>query len=215
MQHPPDETPSWAIIGRQPIPEGLCWVVYHAQEHRAGSSALSAPLICASEEAWLGAGYYFWVERFCAEWWGLSFKRTGGMGYDLYAAWLLLDEDWVLNTTFSERDYAIWRATIEEAIQYYQPEEEAPVRRLRPVQLKDIMEMVHDLHKAFGFQAIVYDDQVTQSSPIIYKERATGKTKTFHYQKRIQVVVFDLEGILYNFERLECNKDPKTGTQHE
>ena len=87
---------------------------YHAQEHR-GISFLAKPIQCLAKNAWLGVGYYFWVEELYARYWGEDFKKQTGF-YDIYSG--LIDDEKFINATFSEDGYYFFRAKIDVAITY-------------------------------------------------------------------------------------------------
>ena len=54
---------------------------YHTQEDRG--EKLSEPIICKKSNAWLGEGYYFWLDETDALFWGNWFKKRTGK-YDVY-----------------------------------------------------------------------------------------------------------------------------------
>lgn len=200
-----NEPPISRVIQKEETADGLCWVVYHAQEHRPADWPLTAPIRCVTADAWLGPGWYFWAERRFADWWGMAFKRKDGNGYDVYEAWLLLDEEDVLNTTFSEEDYVIWLKTINAAMRSIRVDGTAFQGKKRRVPLEAVMVLVQKLLKFSGYLAVVYDDQHQKADEISYLEASTGKRKSFYYEKRVQLVVFSIDAILHKFARVAEN----------
>ena len=48
---------------------------YHAQEYRP--TELTKPIRCFDKSAWLGLGFYFWLEVIYAHYWGQDKKSFG------------------------------------------------------------------------------------------------------------------------------------------
>jgi hypothetical protein len=159
-----------------------CVVGYHTQEFRYDQQPLKNPMKCISNEAWLGFGYYFWLEKeFTHSWGKLCKNRTGA--YDVYQG--NIKEMGILNTTFSEDAYFFFRESIETVIASFKKDG-----------LKINLQTVHRyLVDKFWPNAnvtgIIYDDLPWNSA------RATHTLiPPLHYKKRIQLVVFNLNNII-------------------
>lgn len=198
-----NEPPISRIIQREETADGLCWVVYHAQEHRPAEGPLAQPIRCATADAWLGPGWYFWMERRFADWWGLSKKCTPPNGYDVYEAWLLLEDDQVLNATFSEEDYSAWRNAIHECRDILLSVGRTFQGKKNAVELHALMTLVQHLLKQRGYKAVVYDDLHQQEADVYFG----GSQKKFIYDKRIQMAVFSLDDALLKFARVASNQE--------
>ena len=86
---------------------------YHVQEYRP--TELKQPLKCVDRDAWLGFGFYFWLEVLFAHYWGQDKKSSGkSKSYDVYCA--DLDIKGCLNTVFNEEHYWFFLKKIEDTI---------------------------------------------------------------------------------------------------
>jgi len=160
---------------------------YHTQEYR--SAVLKQPLKCVNKRAWLGFGYYFWLEEEYAHYWGQDSKiNENSQSYDIYCA--ELDIESCINTVFDEKDYVTFVEVIEEAIQYFKSKHTL-----------FSLEMVNDylaekVWTNLEVNGIIYDDKPTNPRN---KNRIYSEIPDLYYKKRIQVVLFDLKNIR-NFE---------------
>lgn len=172
------------MIQRENYKGKVCIVGYHTQEFREVGE-LSDPIICKGDDAWLGVGYYFWVEEEFSIYWGEDKKRGGKSGcYDVYKA--LLEEDRIINAVFSEEGYYYFRDSIEKAI-----------RHLKSLGKDFSLEKVHrwladEMWTQINIQGIMYDDIPKNPK---YKNRVYSEIEPLYYKKRIQIVMFDLKNI--------------------
>jgi hypothetical protein len=156
-----------------------CLIGFHAQEFRSEEQPLDNPLKCTSHEAWLGFGYYFWVDESNAHRWGKQSKRRTGQ-YDIYQA--AIEEMGILNTSFSETAYFFWKETIDKVIASFK-------QQGLLVSLVEVQRYLVDKYwPTAKITGIIYDDLPqggthSEISPLFYK-------------KRIQIVVFDLKKIV-------------------
>ena len=157
---------------------------YHTQEYRP--TELNSPIRCYANNAWLGAGYYFWTEIEFAHYWGKDFKmRTGS--YDIYSA--ELDVTNCVNTVFSEDGYLFFRNKIEETIAYFRDKgEHVTVQKVHRFLADNVW------HK-LGVTGVIYDDKPANPQ---YKDRYYSEIPDLYYKKRIQIVIFSLKNI-HNF----------------
>lgn len=170
-------------------------VGYHTQESRA-NGRLSSPLCCRYENAWLGVGYYFWLELEFAKYWGEDFKRKATGKYEVYSA--LIEADTCLNAVFNEEHYYFFRSCLDKAVKHFQK-----------LNVKISMQRIHEFlaenfWKSMGITGIMYDDipmnphgKTREYSLIEYSEG--NKVKFLYYKKRIQIVLFKLDAI-HNFD---------------
>ena len=104
----PNVTVSELLIGSKKTVTG-----YHSQEYRP--SELTKPIKCFAKDAWLGVGFYFWVEVMYAHYWGQDKKIYGkSKSYDIYSADLKIEN--CLNTVFNEEHYLFFKQMVELAI---------------------------------------------------------------------------------------------------
>ena len=83
------------LIGNKTYVKGC-----HAQEYRPAE--LGKPIKCFDKKAWLGFGYYFWLELIYAHYWGQDKKSAGSsQSYDIYCADLNIKN--CLNTVFNDK----------------------------------------------------------------------------------------------------------------
>jgi hypothetical protein len=169
---------------------------YHTQEYR--SKILDQPIICNAKNAWLGKGYYFWVDLKFAHYWGKDFKKSKTNYYDIYQADLNTEN--CVDAVFDEKGYNFFCEIIDKAIKY-----------LESAGLTTNLELVNrflldNFWNKMGVTGVIYDDLPVNRddkdrmfSKISFREG--GRDKYFYYKKRIQIVIFDLKNI-HNFELL-------------
>ncbi len=167
---------------------------YHTQEFRY-HKVLETPIECRAKDAWLGKGYYFWVEENFAHNWGQDFKNRKSGFYDVYQG--NLDTEKCINATFDEKGYYFFKNSIESAIKYFENNGVL-------VTLEQVNRFLADYWKKLGVTGIIYDDLPRNRddknrffSNLEYIEN--HKKQFFYYHKRIQIVIFDLKNI-HNFE---------------
>ena len=169
---------------------------YHTQEYRCNSAVLEQPIKCRAENAWLGQGYYFWVEIEFAHHWGKDYKIHNTGGYDVYKAHL--DTEKCINATFDEKGYYFFKSKIEEAVQYYQKMGKKITLGYLNLFLKE------KVWQPLGITGIIYDDlpKNTERKNRIFSQIEYSENKEmryFYYRKRIQIVLFDLKNVA-NFD---------------
>jgi len=182
------------MLPRKVIGGADCLIGYHTQEFRT-TGILSKPIKCNSDKAWLGDGYYFWLDEMFAIYWGHDFKTATG-AFDVYNAYI--EENNLLNMTFCEEDYFFVKKNIDALI------EEIKAKNL-PLNLKQVHRLLKDkFWQPLKINGIIYDDLPHNSYG---KQRTYSIFDPFYYVKRIQVVVFDLK-IVHNFdihkEEIKC-----------
>ena len=169
---------------------------YHTQEYRA-EKILDTPIRCDIKNAWLGIGYYFWIDIEFAKYWGEDFKTKKTGYYDIYRTYI--DTETCINAVFNEQQYFFFHNCIEKAIEHFDKNGIA-------ITLKRVHEFLSDnFWNKMGITGIIYDDLPfnpnnkpdRKYSIIEYKEN--NYTKFFYYKKRIQIVVFSLKNI-HNFD---------------
>ena len=165
---------------------------FHAQEHRP--TELKQPLKCVDKKAWLGVGFYFWLEVIYAHYWGQDFKirknnsKANSDSYDIYTADLNIEN--CLNTVFDEEHFTNFIEIIEEAILYFKS-------KRKPITLEEINRFLADrVWARLGIEGIIYDDKPTNPRN---KNRIYSEIPNLYYKKRIQMVLFELKNIS-NFE---------------
>lgn len=148
--------------------------MYHTQENRG--SILKSPIACIRDDAWLGAGYYFWIEERDSLKWGEDFKKSTG-SFHVYKA--EIDTENVLDTVFNEKHYNFWISSIEKAIKVLGPKSK------RKLTLKDLNDYFKDKAKWNGVSGILFQD--------IPASETSSQILGFYYRKRIQLVVYNTE----------------------
>ena len=163
--------------------------MYHTQEKR--DVRLQKPVLCIEEDAWLGKGYYFWVDIFDAKRWGTKFKTKTG-SYEIYKC--NIDCEDVLDTVFNETHYFWWLEQIEMAAKEIK-KKGSKGRRPTLKQINDYFKKSSEWSAITGilFQDVPESYDYSIIEPIKMKN---GKTRIFTYKKRIQLA-------LYNIEKLE------------
>lgn len=167
-------------------------VGYHCQEFWV-TGELEEPILCQTVDAWLGIGYYFWVDVQFAHFWGEDFKKKSTGYYDIYTA--LLDTENCINATFDEKGYYFYKSCLEEAINSFQTNNEE-------VTLDKVNRYLKDNYwDKLGITGIIYDDLPTNPyrkperkySEIVIPDKSNREY--FYYQKRIQIVIFELDNV--------------------
>ena len=160
---------------------------YHSQECRP--IELEQPVKCVNKKAWLGFGYYFWLEEEYAHYWGQDSKiHERSNSYDIYCADLNIKN--CINAVFNEEGYSFFVNKIEEAILQFKNIGE-------PFTLEMVNRLLVDkVWKKHGIEGIVYDDKPVNPRN---KNRIYSEIPDLYYKKRIQVVIFDLKN-MSNFE---------------
>lgn len=145
---------------------------YHTQEHRV--ETLVEPIICKKDNAWLGEGYYFWLDELDALYWGENSKRrTGKFGVYIGA----IDCEKVLDTVFNEEQYEFWVRNVEKAAK----------QLLKKTGSKPTLKEINDLFRDKG----IWDDidgilfQDISQNPIHFL------VEKFQYKKRIQLALYN------------------------
>ena len=162
---------------------------YHTQEHRFRDPALTEPCKCKSVNAWLGVGYYFWIELEFAHYWGADFKTKATGSYDIYKC--RIDISKCIDTAFDYEGYKFYVEKIEQAINYFEQEG-------KRYDLDKINRFLSEkVWKPLGIKGIIYEDMPSNPfdkdriySSVNYMERR--KYMTFYYKKRVQIALFDL-----------------------
>ena len=159
---------------------------YHSQEYRP--TELTKP-IKSFVNTWLGVGFYFWMEMTYAHYWGQDKKCSGtSKSYDVYKARLKIEN--CLNTVFNEEHYLFFKTMIKEAIMYFKS-------RKMPVTLEKINNyLTEHVWTKHGIEGIIFDDKPTNPKN---KNRIYSEIPDLYYDKRIQIVIFDVKNIS-NFE---------------
>lgn len=164
-------------------------VVFHTQEAR--DKELSIPIKCTRSDAWLGEGFYFWLEEEFAHYWGCDSKKPI---YCIYKGYLL-DKN-ILNATFSSKGYSLFVKEIEKAIACIKKHTPA-----HPISLAQVNRYLTDrIWPKLGIKGIIYDD--LPQNPRL-GTRTYSEIKPLYYKKRVQLVLFDLSTL----ERFEVYKD--------
>jgi hypothetical protein len=160
---------------------------FHVQEYRPVE--LHQPIKCCNENAWLGMGYYFWIENEFAHYWGQDKKVSDKYkSYEIYCADLNIKN--CLNTVFNEEHYWFFRKKIEEVIQVYH-------NRKKSFNLDTIHNfLAENIWTKHGIEGIIYDDKPSNPRN---KNRIYSEIPNLYYKKRIQIIIFDLKNI-NNFE---------------
>ncbi len=162
--------------------------MYHTQERRA--KKLTEPVICIKDNAWLGAGYYFWNEEIDAIHWGRTSKQRTGY-FDIYTADIVCDD--VLDTVFNEEHYNFWRRQIEKvAFAITKKTGQKPT-------LRELNAYIAEKAKwAENITGIMFQDLPVSSDLMV---------ANLYYRKRIQLAVYN-KSIVRNFtfhDSMKCN----------
>lgn len=167
---------------------------YHTQEYRP-EGELTNPIICKEINAWLGRGYYFWVEEEFAKYWGEDFKVQNTGYYDIYKAKLDITD--CIDAVFDLEGYYFFRNQVDKVVKKFESEGQK-------INLKSVHDFLEEkVWKVKGITGIIYDDLPANPkdkpnrkySLIKHSEK---ENKIFYYHKRIQIVMF-LEDNIHNF----------------
>lgn len=89
---------------------------YHTQEFRPDEQVLEEPIICNAKNAWLGIGYYFWLDLEYAHYWGEDFKKDYKKSPGFYSIYKAnIDTSNFIDTVFNEEGYNLFKDSIEKA----------------------------------------------------------------------------------------------------
>lgn len=156
-------------------------VFYHTQESRRRK--LTGPIICKRDDAWLGAGSYFWRDLFDATQWGINSKQATG-AYEIYESEIELED--VLDTVFNEEHYFLWLRMIEKVAKtIITKTHNKPTLKELNDYLKE--RAAWDQVDGIQFQDLPTNNDFLLVKPIEYK----GRKRPFVYKKRMQLVVFN------------------------
>ena len=180
----PGVTVSELLIGNKKTVTG-----YHSQEYRP--TELTSPIKCIAKDAWLGPGFYFWVEEIYAQYWGEDKKIYGkSKSFDIYSAKLNIEN--CLNTVFNEEHYLFFKEMIEAAINNCKSK-----NKKKSISLEEVHTfLAKNVWSKLGIEGIFFDDKPTNPKN---KSRVYSEIPDLYYKKRIQVVIFDTKNIK-NFE---------------
>ncbi len=166
---------------RKKIKEESYIIAYHTQEERG--KELDEPIDCYRDDAWLGIGSYYWVDLEFAHYWGHDSKTNTGH-YCIYKS--EVNEEGILNATFSEEEYLFFLRSIEKA------RKKLTISR-KDVTLKNVHQFLSDeVWSSCNLKGIIFDDL-----PVNPKKggRVYSDILPLYYKKRIQMVVFDKNNI--------------------
>ncbi len=168
--------------------------MYHTQEKWA--NPMIHPVYCETEDAWLGYGFYFWLEIEEAHKWGKRRKTATG-SYEIYQATIHTSK--FLDTVFNEKHYRVWLEIIEEAI-----EDICKKKSINQPNLFQINEwLLLNADLKVEFEAVLFQD-FSEDSKILVKR---GSGEHFYYKKRIQLVAYH-DSVFYDFKKInefKCN----------
>lgn len=164
---------------------------FHTQERR--TEKLTAALKCIKKNAWLGEGYYFWLEVSDSHQWGRTHKNKTGK-YSVYKA--LIDCEKVLDTVFNEEHYKFWLTEIEKIANDYLKK----TQNREKISIKYLNQYLKEKGAWESLDGIMF-----QELPI--NEEHT-KVRGFYYRKRTQIAVYNSD-IISNFEHVEDRNCPK------
>ena len=161
--------------------------MYHTQEFRG--TQITAAIPTYRDDAWLGAGCYFWYDLEDAHAWGKSSKQKTGQ-YAVYESIIAVDK--VLDTVFNEAHYLFWLNLIEQfADAFIESGRHATLSELNAF-LKERSKLRH-YYAGVMFQDLPNGAHTTKIAPI---PNPSGRIRYFLYRKRIQLVVYDATIIL-------------------
>lgn len=166
-------------------------VGYHTQEFRSDEQPLENPIICNAKNAWLGIGYYFWLELEYAHYWGEDFKKGYNRDPGFYSVYKAdLDTEYFLDTVFDEEGYNFFKDSIEASF-------EKLVLQKKEINLETVNRfLAENIWPVLKICGIIYDDK--PNNPTQKRDRIYSQIPDLYYKKRIQVVSFKLENI-HNF----------------
>lgn len=137
------------------------------------------PGFCSKSNAWLGNGFYFWLEELDAHRWGQD-ARYNSRHYEIYKSVILFDN--VLNTVFEEKAYNFFVKLVETAAAHF----------IKKINERPTIKQLNDYFKDHGvFKDI--DGILFQDLP---KNPTYGLVQELYYKKRIQLCVYNKQIIL-------------------
>ncbi len=172
--------------------------MYHTQEFRGRH--ISAAIPTYRDDAWLGAGCYFWYDLEDAHAWGKSSKRKTGQ-YAVYESVIAVDK--VLDTVFNEAHYLFWLRQIDKVLAEYDKLGRKPTLKELNAYLRNKSGLKDDI-TGILFQDMPSNASVSGIEPIQYGKYPNIKTRYFVYRKRVQLVVYDSK-IIATFTSLTAN----------
>ncbi len=151
---------------------------------------LKKPILCSKDNAWLGHGFYYWLEEGDAIYWGQTAKRN----YKKFGVYVSdIDCENILDTVFNEEHYIFWIRSIDKAVK----------NLYKTTNKKPTIECVN----AYLMQKGGWDKSITgimfQDLPVNDK---ILKVAGFYYRKRIQLAIFNnkiIINFIHNFDG-EC-----------
>lgn len=155
--------------------------MYHTQENRG--VILSEPVECFRDDAWLGNGYYYWLNKDDAEMWGNKSKKATGK-YDIYRS--IINCENVLDTVFNEAHYNFWLKKIELVAKKIAKE------TMEKPTLKELNSYFKERGAWEDVTGIMFQDLPESQYHSLVKPIAYNNKNTyFAYRKRIQLAVFN------------------------
>lgn len=139
----------------------------------------NAPGLCKKSNAWLGKGYYFWLNEDDAIRWGLDSKYYTRK-YEIYKSEIFFDN--ILNTVFDEGAYNFFVEIIEEAAKIF----------IKKTNKRPTIKRINDYFNEKGVWAGV-DGILFQDLP---KSETYGLVQNLYYKKRIQLVVYNKQVVI-------------------
>lgn len=163
---------------------------YHTQEFRSDEEELEKPIMCNAKNAWLGTGYYFWLDLEYARYWGEDFKKDYKKSPGFYSIYKAnIDTSNFIDTVFNEEGYNLFKDSIEKAFIELN-------KQKITITLERVNRFLADkIWPELKVSGIIYDDKPTNPSN---KDRIYSEIPNLYYKKRIQMVSFDLANI-HNF----------------
>lgn len=162
---------------------------YHTQ--RKEKERIKFPLICERNDAWLGKGYYFWLEEFDAIQWGHNSKKETGY-FEIYKA--KIDSENILDTVFNEKQYYFWKNQIEKiATKCFQQTGKRPTKKYICNYLTNRADWVSKIDGILFADTPIGTDCLVADLP---------------YRKRIQMVIYKyicIESFEF-YKEVKCKK---------
>ncbi|MCL4548640.1 MAG: hypothetical protein M1495_08735 [Bacteroidetes bacterium] len=153
----------------------ICYQTVEKRRIRTDSA-----IYCSKPNAWLGSGYYFWLNENDTLKWGQEsdYYRTGY--FETYKSEISFDN--VLNTVFNENDYNFFLKTIEMAATYF----------IKKINERPTIKQINDYFREKGIwksiDGILFQDLPRNETYVLVQE--------LYYKKRIQLVVYNKDIIL-------------------
>lgn len=152
-----------------------------------------SPGFCKKSTAWLGSGYYYWLNDEDAIRWGQDSNHYHSGFYEIYKSNIAFDQ--VLNTVFNEQDYNFFVKIVELAATYF----------IKKVNERPTIKQINDYFIDKG----ILKDVVG----ILFQDLPLNETyhlvQKLYYKKRIQLVVYN-KSIILSFDYYsegECLND--------